>query len=207
MAPPSGKPETPLKIRYVALGFTGLEAVENGQKGIESFLHARPPGSTGTGSKPSSRQGSGSSSTSSTLKRKRSSSQSTISSKPFPTISGGSSTNDAHDSDALPSTTDKPAVGDSFMCDQCRKRVFLDGDFTAETIEEREERLVKLRSEHEDYHVALELSKMPGLKVSTQRPSTQAKDHSSKKPKKKQRVSVAEKKEDTEGIARFFTKR
>lgn len=214
---PNGKPDVPINVRHIAMGFTGVEAVEHGQKGIEAFLHARPPGSVGEGSKDEVTSKPSSSSAATVLKRKRSSS---------PGPSGSSSKLKTSEDDAPSNATDDINVPQdnssespsthSFMCDRCRKRISLEGDADdmSYTPSEREEKLARLRSEHDDYHVALELSRAsgPSLTISSNlRPNLQSKDHSAKQPKKK--TKTAKKSEGTkkegaeEGIARFFVKK
>lgn len=216
---PNGKPDVPIKVRYIALGFTGVEAGENGQKGIEAFLRSRTPGSAGEASKDEVKQKPPSSSVAPVLKRKRSSSpRPSGSSSKLKTGEDEGTSNAPNDIDVQRGNSSEPPPTHSYMCDRCRKRLSLeDGADTASyTSEEREEKLARLRSEHDDYHVALELSRAsgPSLTISSSlRPSVQNKDHNAKQLKKKAKTLKKSEQEEKkkgageEGIAKFFVKK
>ena len=93
---------------------------------------------------------------------------------------------------------------DYFVCDRCNKRMALPEELMAlsELDEDtRKDALGSLRAEHEDFHFAQDLSRMPSDDERPERQDSKA----TAKPRKK-RKQKGEAGEGT-GIARFFSKR
>lgn len=110
-------------------------------------------------------------------------------SKPIPTSHG---------------TSDLRPDIDYFVCDRCKKRVGLPQELmTAFELDEdiRRGALGSLRAEHQDFHFAQDLSRMPSDDERPERPKSKPGIHPKKKRKHKGGAA------EEEGIARFFSKR
>lgn len=165
----------PLKITNVALGFTGVEAMETGQRSIDAFLKppSTSPGVPGTDGPANA-------------KRKRDSEEAV----------------DGPECVVVRRTGDGDSLAGNatyFMCDKCSKRISLPLDLTDSGLEDaiRAEALEALRVEHTDFHYAQELSRQlssPGSPRRFRPSSTDRSDPPAKKKRPKER----------EGIAKFF---
>ena len=143
------KPDGPLphSVTSIALGFSGVESGEAGQQSIEGFFRPgtgiKPPSSSDSDRHDSDRQRYNAH----RLKRQRGAE------------GGGGSPPEIHEIDREPTV--------SFVCSRCRKRIEIElgDDVEGEPEEEPEERrasaLARLRLEHDDFHMAEDLSKMP----------------------------------------------
>lgn len=165
----------PLKITNVALGFTGVEVMEVGQRSIDAFL--KPP-STSVGAPPC---------TVNPVKRKRDSEES----------ADGPERNVVQRQGDDDSTAGNAAC---FMCDKCSKRISLPQDLVDGELEDtiKEEALEALRVEHTDFHYAQELSRQLGSPGSPRRFRPSSADQPQPPSKKKKRPK------EREGIAKFF---
>lgn len=97
----------------------------------------------------------------------------------------------------------KPNI-DYFVCDRCNKRISLPQELTgaSELDEEtRADALGSLRAEHQDFHFAQDLSRMPSDDERAERPNSKSTVKPRKKRKQKGEAASGE------GIARFFNKR
>ncbi|KAF9648923.1 DNA/RNA polymerase [Thelephora ganbajun] len=93
---------------------------------------------------------------------------------------------------------------DYFVCDRCKKQITLPKELmTASALDEdiRRDALGSLRAEHQDFHFAQDLSRMPSDDERPRRPNSESTIHPKKKRKHKGGGA------EGEGIARFFTKR
>lgn len=93
---------------------------------------------------------------------------------------------------------------DYFVCDRCKKRICLPQELvTASELDQEIKRdaLGSLRGEHQDFHFAQDLSRMPSDDEQPERPDSKPPIHPKKK--RKHKGGTAER----EGIARFFHKR
>ncbi|KAH9930101.1 uncharacterized protein B0H18DRAFT_1117160 [Fomitopsis serialis] len=129
---------TPMKITNVALGFTGVEAMEAGQRSIHGFL--KPPST--------SKQAQ---SADVPVKRKRDPHEDTED-------TGRDFVRQKSNSDVAAGSPDGTTY---FTCDKCGKRISLPGDLIDDGLEDviMQEALEALRVEHKDFHYAQELSK------------------------------------------------
>ncbi|KAJ7650686.1 DNA/RNA polymerase [Roridomyces roridus] len=87
----------------------------------------------------------------------------------------------------------------TFICSRCGQRLTLPRSATR-TEEERRAQMQKIQDEHEDFHVALEISKEVSFAERGRKPESKGKVRGEEKPKKKRR------KESPKGIAKFFNK-
>lgn len=161
------------KITHVSLSFHGVEAGEVNQRGIEGFLSKTP---------------------NSPSKRKREVNEDDE--KVDDTIQTIS-----HDYEGLDPTPDI----DYFVCDRCKKRITLPQELIdASGLDEdiKRDALGSLRVEHQDFHFAQDLSRMPSDDERPERPSSKLAIHPNKK-KRKLKGGAAE---GGEGIAKFFKK-
>lgn len=171
VGPPNSTKPLSTKITHVSLSFHGVEAGEVNQQGIEGFLSKAPT---------------------SPSKRKREEANG----------------DDEEVDDTIPTTPDKglepvPDV-DYFVCDRCKKRIVLPQELAigSDLDEEiRRDALGSLRAEHQDFHFAQDLSKMPSDDERRERPNSKPMVHPKKKRKHKGGAA------EGEGIARFFSKR
>jgi DNA polymerase eta len=159
------------KITHVSLSFNGVEAGEVNQQGIEGFLSKAP---------------------SSPRKRKRqANSDDEEIVETLPTSSNGES-------------GPKPDI-DYFICDRCKRRIALPEELTmfASELDEdtKKDGLGSLRAEHQDFHFAQDLSKIPSDDGRPEKPNPKWTVQPRKKGKHKGGGT------NGEGIERFFTKR
>ena len=172
----------PYSVTSIALGFTGVEPGETGQRTIEGFFRS------GTGTKPLSSGPHGNTYDSARAhhwKRGRDAEEGVGPSLDQPEIS-------QIDRD---DTT-------GFMCPRCHQRfeVELGDDGEGDLEQRRAEALARLRMEHGDFHVAEELSKMPdGGDGDTHRLRVVERE--------RKRKRGAGKVQSVEGIAKFLVKR
>ncbi|KAJ7056575.1 DNA/RNA polymerase [Mycena amicta] len=92
-------------------------------------------------------------------------------------------------------TTSKNISNSSFVCSRCGHKASLAPSATRSDVE-RESALMLLKMEHDDFHVALELSKVPEIEADSDTVGVKPAE-----PKKKKR-----RKESPQGIAKFFTR-
>ncbi|KAH8100816.1 DNA/RNA polymerase [Cristinia sonorae] len=191
-----GSRKTPFKITNVQLSFSGIESMAPGQRSIEGFFKD----SHGVGP-----------STPSKSKRKREDSddESTVP-RNADSPRASSARGDSADTTALVASSSLY----SFVCTQCHKRLTLPGGVTELEDEEiKNEAMITLRQEHDDWHFAQELSRQsssdqPRLAI---RPPS----HPSKLANVNERFATGGKKRLKEkakpdmsdkGIAKFFSK-
>ncbi|KAJ7116403.1 DNA polymerase eta [Mycena epipterygia] len=157
-------PRVPMKIIGISLGFTGIEGVESGLKSIDTFFKTAP-----------------------------------VSKRALEDDADDQATNADNADRAKGTSSQRPPSkyiskdSSSFVCSRCGQRSSLPQSATR-TEAERAAALALMQMEHDDFHIALDLSKVPDTG------STPA-DRPTDKPKKKKR-----RKESPQGIARFFTK-
>lgn len=92
---------------------------------------------------------------------------------------------------------------DYFVCDRCKKRITLPQELMAasELGEDiRRDALGSLRAEHQDFHFAQDLSRMPSDGERPERSSLKPTNHPKKRRKHKGGIA------EGEGITRFFNK-
>ncbi|TFY60808.1 hypothetical protein EVG20_g7285 [Dentipellis fragilis] len=197
-----GERKSPFKVTHVALVFTGLESVENGQQSIDGFFQAR-----GASSKPRSSGGGGSPS----KKRKRSmSTGSAETDRPF--SAGDADRHTPGPSENLTVSGRNEDQSTSFTCPRCHKQIQLpsaqlaamaaDGTGDRQRGHWQETELARLRMEHDDFHLAQDLSLSGGhgtIQGGLRVQSAPSKPNSKQKKRKKTTKSP-------EGIAKFFTK-
>ncbi|KAA1467336.1 DNA/RNA polymerase [Dentipellis sp. KUC8613] len=199
-----GDRKSPFKVTHVALVFTGLEAVENGQQSIDGFFQTRAgsvkPRSSGGGASPS--------------KKRKTSASAASAGADRPLSAGGA--------DRLtPGPSGKPTVSGrdedqstSFTCPRCRKHIQLPSAqlaaMAADGTDDRqrgrwlETELARLRMEHDDFHLAQDLSLSDGHGTGQGGLRVQSAPSNSKpSSKQKKRKKTAK---SPEGIAKFFTK-
>ena len=159
------------KITHVSLSFHGVEAGEVNQRGIEGFLSKTP-------NSPSKRK-----------------------------FQANSDDEEVFETVPAPSqgALDPKLDIDYFVCGRCKKRIALPDEFIA-NVSELDEDIKKdvlesLRTEHQDFHFAQDLSKMPS---DDERPEG-SHSKSSIHPKKKRKHKGGG--NEREGIERFFMKR
>ncbi|PCH42673.1 DNA polymerase eta [Wolfiporia cocos MD-104 SS10] len=170
----------PLKVTHVALGFTGVECMDAGQRSIEGFFRA--PTTSNDVDYAGVSEGA--------HKRKRGS-------EDFEDDLGtwrSRSKTDSNISDTRPPQTGSST---SFLCGKCGKRVELPDGLSGEGIEDdfKAEALAALRVEHDDFHLAQELAKQLSSDDSPR------KIRPAEKPQSK-----VKRQRPPEGIARFFRK-
>lgn len=159
---------TPLKITNVALGFSGVEVMEAGQRSIAAFL--KPP-STSQQEAPVKRKrdlhDDGRDSERALVRRK----------------DGGDG----------PATC--PGNTTSFMCDKCSKLISLPEDLMNDALEDviKQEALEALRVEHTDFHYAQELSRQLSTAAAPRRfrPASGEQVQPTTKKRPKQRGGIA----------------
>ncbi|KZT73514.1 DNA/RNA polymerase [Daedalea quercina L-15889] len=164
----------PLKITHVALGFTGIEVMEAGQRTIAAFL--KPPST--------SNQAEG---VDVSVKRKRDSRDDVeVTERVVVRRKSGSD-----------SPTVSPDYTASFICDKCSKRISLPEDLMDDGLDDviKEEALEALRVEHTDFHYAQELSRQ----LSSSAPPRKFRPSSGE-----QVATTKKKAPQHDGIARFF---
>jgi len=161
------------KITHVSLSFHGVEAGEVNQQGIEGFLSKTP-------NSPNKRKGE---------------------------VNG-----DDEEVDDTIQTISRVHEGldptldiDYFICDRCKNRIALPQELMnavglGEDI--KRDALGSLRAEHQDFHFAQDLSRMPSDDERLERSSPKPTTHPNKK-KRKFKGSTAE---GGKGIAKFFKK-
>ncbi|THH19824.1 hypothetical protein EW146_g1420 [Bondarzewia mesenterica] len=200
-----GSKETPIKVTNIALGFTGLEGGESGQQSIEGYFQTG-----GSMSKPISGGEAGSTAGS---KRKR-----------------GNST-DAHDlgpanlnpkyvpvaeSTRAGDIDQQSIVSDSFVCSRCHKRIQVGADDTRDESDGNiglEAALTRLRMEHDDFHLAQDLSKAvetPALRSGMGKNELRVLDQAPGRQPKKKKADKSNRSgngREGEGIAKFFTRK
>lgn len=171
--------DTAINVTNVALGFSGLEAGENGQQNIEGFFQAGP-------SKPVSRSDTGSAAG---IKRKRRASTDPQQHSP---LDVGRELDEQH-------STSSP-----YVCPRCHKRIRLEEDVP----DGREAALTRLRMEHDDFHLAQDLSRAvePGNSSHTGSEGLRIQDQPPGKQRKKKKEGKTKGK-GGQGIAEFFLKR
>ncbi|KAJ7758864.1 hypothetical protein DFH07DRAFT_884500 [Mycena maculata] len=160
-------PHAPMKIIGVSLGFTGIEGVESGLKSIDTFFKTAPVSKRALDDDPDEDQ-----------------------SAATAAVGGAQDTS----GERLSKNISKDAT--SFVCSRCGQRSALPRSATRTEVE-RQAGLLALQLEHEDFHLALELSKLPDDAP----PVREAGRAAINKPKKKKR-----RKESPQGIAKFFSK-
>ena len=92
---------------------------------------------------------------------------------------------------------------DYFICDRCKKRITLPEELiiSSELDEDvKRDALGSLRTEHQDFHFAQDLSRMPSEDERPERSNSKLAIHPKKKRKHKGGIA------EGEGIARFFNK-
>ncbi|KAJ7678513.1 DNA polymerase eta [Mycena rosella] len=159
-------PHASIKVIGISLGFTGIEGVESGLKGIDTFFKAAP-----------------------TSKRALDDTEDQAATPDDTDGAKGSGSN------ALLRNLSKDPS--SFVCSRCGKRSSLPQSATR-TEAERAAALALMQMEHEDFHVALDLSKVPESAPPVREGGRSGTDQ----PKKKKRRKESPK----GGIARFFNK-
>lgn len=167
---------TPMKITNVQLSFSGIEIMETGQRNIEGFF--KPHSSDGQPHLV-------------LRKRKR---------------------HDREDDATLIATDDDErreellAIEMSFTCLRCGKQISLPEAFKfvgdGSEGDMKKDALATLKMEHDDFHLAQDLSKTPDNDGRTIRPIERLGPVPSSQ-KKRRRIAQPE----TEGIAKFFSKR
>ncbi|KAJ6577384.1 DNA polymerase eta [Mycena capillaripes] len=166
-------PHVPMKIIGVSLGFTGVEGVESGLKSIDSFFKSAP-----------------------NSKRALEDDADDVHADP-----GAEAETNSKNATSERITKNISKDLSSFVCSRCGQRSSLPRSATRTEVE-REAALALMQMEHEDFHLALDLSKVPDNAPSVReatRPGA-ARAGTDSKPKKKRR------KESPQGIAKFFSK-
>ncbi|KZT29647.1 DNA polymerase eta [Neolentinus lepideus HHB14362 ss-1] len=161
----------PMKITHVGLSFTGIASNESGQQNIEGFFK-----DSDVSVKAEDRG----------TKRKL-----------------HSIVEEKHASEEITECQpSRSAIATHFDCGRCGRRIHISDDLAGIGIEDyiKQQALAALRTEHEDFHLALDLSKLPedGVNAAKFRPDPPQKKF--KKPKSK-----PEPKPD--GIAKFLVKK
>jgi DNA polymerase eta len=163
----------PFSVTSIALGFSGVEPGEVGQQSIEGFF--RPGTSTKSRSSPD-RDGN------ETQREKR----------PRETEDGGGSSDDILEIE--------PESTASFVCPRCHKRIEVElGDNGEEDLEQRR---AKALMEHGDFHVAEDLSKMPGDGINGGSLGLRAVER-----ERKRKRETSARKRPVEGITKFLVRR
>lgn len=184
----SSKPDgsLPYSVTSIALGFSGVEAGEAGQQSIEGFFRPGPGTSTKSRSGPDL-DGDNTQPIHRTKRQRE--------------TEGAECSSD----DILEIEHEETA---SFVCPRCHKRIEVElGDDGEET----EERRAKALMEHSDFHVAEDLSKMPGDGISVRSQSQGLRVV--ERGRKRKRGSSAGKDRDrsqaeaAEGISKFFVRK
>jgi DNA polymerase eta len=186
----SSKPDgsLPYSVTSIALGFSGVEAAEAGQQSIEGFFQPGPGTSTKSRSDPDPDPDGDNMQPIHRTKRQRETEGAECSSDNILEIE--------HEETA------------SFVCPRCHKRIEVKlGDDGEET----EERRAKALMEHSDFHVAEDLSKMPGdgINVRSQSQGLRAVE----RERKRKKGSSARKDRDrsqaeaAEGISKFLVRK
>ncbi|KIJ14289.1 hypothetical protein PAXINDRAFT_79476 [Paxillus involutus ATCC 200175] len=157
---------TIINVGCVQLAFTGIETAEMGQQNIEGFFKTKE-------------------SHRSAVKRPRSDSDGTI-----------ENNRDEGPRSRTTSTASRSASSTSFVCERCRKRIFLrEVQRGYSSIEEDSAvGLAKLRVEHDDFHFAQDLANGSDNSVSV-------------KPSSSSRGAKRKKEAEPKGIAKFFIKK
>lgn len=101
-------------------------------------------------------------------------------------------------------TTVIPSYHDSFLCERCGNSIALADELRNLDADCKQDALVALRLEHDDFHFAQDLSKEtpPDAPRKIIRPQSSSSKSNTKPPRKKLKP-----KSQDEGIARFFNKR
>ncbi|TFY78734.1 hypothetical protein EWM64_g5277 [Hericium alpestre] len=193
----------PFKINSISLGFTGFESGESGQQSIHGFFEAR------NGPVPTSKP---SSSSSSVRKRKRNTSASSATSHGLKHVAEAEKIR-------TPSPTHHPTTASasdlpqghfgSFMCPRCRKRISLDGNFLAPDAHGDdwvETEMSRLRTEHDDFHLAQDLSRSGDGQMSSGGLRVQDTPRTGKKQRKKKRTAKESPTKESQDIAKFFSR-
>jgi DNA polymerase eta len=175
----------PYSVTTVALGFTGIEPGELGQQSIEGFF--RP----GAGAKPPSSASDG---------------------HTYDLLRAHCGKRAREAEDGLGTSLDLPEISQideddttGFVCPQCHQRlkIELGEDGEEESEERRAEALDRLRMEHEDFHVAVELSKMPDGGDGNAHGALPLRVVD----KTRKRKRIVRKEQTEKGIAKFFVRR
>lgn len=160
------------KITHVSLSFHGVEAGEVNQQGIEGFL-ARTPHSP-------------------SKKKRQADSDDEEAIEIIPTCSHG--------------VLDPKLDIDYFVCNRCKKRIDLPEELITAALELDEDikkdALGSLRSEHQDFHFAQDLSRMASDEERSEGLNSKSTSTIHPKKKRKHKGGGAE-----GGIERFFVKR
>jgi DNA polymerase eta len=170
----------PYPVTSIALGFTGVEPGETGQRTIEGFFRS--------GTKPLSSGPHGNTYDSARAHHGKRGREAEVGVGP------------SNDQPEISPIDQDDITG--FMCPQCHERFKVElGDDGAGNLEQRRaEALARLRMEHGDFHVAEELSRMPdGVDGDTHRIRVVEKE--------RKRKRGARKVQSVEGIAKFLVKR
>jgi DNA polymerase eta len=186
----SNKPDgsLPYSVTSIALGFSGVEPGEVGQQSIEGFFRPGPETSTKSPSDPD--MDDDNTQRIHRAKRQRETEGAECSSDDILEIVD-------HENTA------------SFMCPRCHRRIEVepgdDGEGSAE------ERRAKALMEHSDFHVAEDLSKMPGDGINI-RPQSQGLRAVERGRKRKRGTSAGKNRgrsqaEAAEGISRFLVRK
>lgn len=164
----------------ISLSFSGIEAMESGQQGIEGFL--KP---TSHGPPPSPTSGPG-------VKRKRESSPSALK---------HANDHSVTKPDTGPAQAPSEDTRSSFSCKRCGVRVALADGFGDAEDAVKEEALATLRLEHDDFHFAQDLAEhVTDEPRQSIRPQAVSRNGTKKPSAKKKRPDQAQ------GIARFFNR-
>ncbi|KAI0029393.1 DNA/RNA polymerase [Vararia minispora EC-137] len=171
----------PLNVRFISLGFTGVDAGEAGQRSLEGFFHQGVP----PGRKPPSN------------------SKSASDSKP---ASGPIASNSKRKRETIDGDGEHDSL--SFVCSRCHQRVSAPDTGSLGCEESRVAALGRARMEHDDFHFAQDLAKksapgQPSLRVSDGR--QQLEESGSSRPLKRKKGPPSRPKE--EGIAKFFVRK
>jgi len=187
----SNKPDgsLPYSVTSIALGFSGVEPGEAGQQSIEGFFQA------GTGTSTKSRSN--------------------------PNLDGDN-TQRIHRAKRQRETEGAECPSDdvleieredmtSFVCPRCHRRIEVEPGDDGEGSEERAERRAKALMEHSDYHVAEDLSKIPGDGINI-RSQSQGLRAVERERKRKRGTSAGKDRdrshaEDAVGISKFLVRK
>ncbi|KAF8501401.1 hypothetical protein F5888DRAFT_1226382 [Russula emetica] len=177
----------PYSVTSIALGFSGVEPGEAGQQSIEGFFRPGPGTSTKSRSDPDPDLDGDNTQRIHRAKRQRE------------TERAESSTDDILEIEHEDAA--------SFMCPRCHRRIEVE---LGDDGEGSEERRAKALMEHSDFHVAEDLSKMPGddaINVRSQAQGLRAVE----RERKRKRGTIARKDRDrsqaAEGISKFFVRK
>lgn len=146
-----GKP--PMKLIYISVAFTGVEALEQGQQGIQGFFNFN---STNYNSKPNSHAHSASDPVSKSM-GSTSASTSSTSGHSKPESSRGPRDQSKYLSD-LETDVQLQSETLTYKCPTCSKMIST-SIYAHENEETRTQKLESLKAEHEDFHFAQQLAR------------------------------------------------